>query len=90
MSDAQTADGKLCSVVARESRKAGVPVALLSGALGANPAALLSAFDYAASIARGQTSLDAMIRDSRADLAFAAENLIRATRMFATVSEQVQ
>jgi glycerate kinase len=82
MSDAQTADGKLCSVVARESRKAGVPVALLSGALGANPAALLKAFDYAASIARGQTSLDAMIHDSRADLAFAAENLIRATRMF--------
>ncbi|MDR2417623.1 MAG: glycerate kinase [Treponema sp.] len=83
MSDAQTADGKLCSVVARESRKAGVPVALLSGALGANPATLLNTFDYAASIARGQTSLDAMIRDSRADLSFAAENLIRATRMFA-------
>ncbi|MDR1326713.1 MAG: glycerate kinase [Treponema sp.] len=83
MSDAQTAGGKLCSVVARESRKANIPVALLSGALGANPAALLKAFDYAASIACGQTSLDAMIRDSRADLAFAAENLIRATRMFA-------
>ncbi|MDR0635857.1 MAG: glycerate kinase [Treponema sp.] len=83
MSDAQTADGKLCSVVARESRKVGVPVALVSGALGANPAALLKIFDYATSIARGQTSLDAMIRDSRADLSFAAENLIRATRMSA-------
>jgi glycerate kinase len=86
MSDAQTMGGKLCSVVARESRKAGVPVALLSGALGTNPTGLLTAFDYAASIARGQTSLDAMIRDSRADLAFAAENLIRAMRMFAGVA----
>ncbi|GHT63322.1 glycerate kinase [Spirochaetia bacterium] len=78
MTDGQTAGGKLCSVVARESRKAGIPVALISGALGGEAPALLGSFDYAVSIACGQTGLEAMIRDSRRDLGFAAENLIRA------------
>ncbi|MDR1947769.1 MAG: glycerate kinase [Spirochaetaceae bacterium] len=76
--DGQTGGGKLCSVVARESRKAGVPVALLSGALGGDIPALLDSFDYAVSVACGQEGLEAMIRDSRRDLGFAAENLIRA------------
>jgi glycerate kinase len=78
MTDGQTAGGKLCSVVARESRSAGVPTALLSGALGGEAGALLSSFDYAVSIACGQIGLDAMIKDSRRDLSLAAENLIRA------------
>jgi glycerate kinase len=78
MTDGQTAGGKLCSVVARESRKAGVPVALLSGGLGGEVNNLLSTFDYAVSIANGQIGLDAMIRESRRDLGYAAENLIRA------------
>ncbi|MDR0502000.1 MAG: glycerate kinase [Treponema sp.] len=81
MTDGQTAGGKLCSIVARESRKAGVPSALISGALGGETQNLLSVFDYAVSIACGQTGLDAMIKDSRRDLAFAAENLIRAVRL---------
>jgi glycerate kinase len=76
--DGQTAGGKLCSIVAKESRNAGVPVALLSGALGGDVGNLLSTFDYAVSIACGQIGLDAMIRDSRRDLSLAAENLIRA------------
>ncbi|MCL2479290.1 MAG: glycerate kinase, partial [Treponema sp.] len=79
--DGQTAGGKLCSVVARESRKAAVPVALLSGALGGGADNLLSSFDYAVSIACGQIGLEAMIRDSRRDLRFAAENLIRALQI---------
>jgi glycerate kinase len=79
--DGQTAGGKLCSVVARESRNAGIPIALLSGALGGEAGMLLSTFDYAVSIACGQTGLDAMIRDSRRDLSLAAENLIRAMQM---------
>jgi glycerate kinase len=79
--DGQTLGGKLCSVVARECRNAGIPVALLSGALGGDPSALLGIFDYAVSIARGQAGLDAMIRDSRGDLSFAAENLIRALQI---------
>jgi glycerate kinase len=78
MTDGQTAGGKLCSVVARECRKAEIPAALISGALGGDPAPLLACFDYAVSIACGQTSLDAMIRDSKRDLGFAAENLVRA------------
>ena len=81
MTDSQTADGKLCSVVAREGRKAGVPVALLSGALDGNTPALLPIFDYAASIACGQIGLDAMINNSKRDLGFAAENLIRALQI---------
>jgi len=78
MTDSQTAGGKLCSVVARESRKANVPAALLSGGLGGDPFALSGMFDYAASISCGETSLDAMIKNSRRDLVFAAENLVRA------------
>ena len=81
MTDSQTAGGKLCSVVAREARKAGIPVALLSGGLGGDAAELLKSFDYAVSIARGQLGLEAMIRDSRRDLGLAAENLIRAIRI---------
>ena len=79
--DGQTAGGKLCSVVARVCRKAGVPAALLSGALGGDAGNLLSVFDYAVSISCGQTGLQAMIRDSRRDLALAAENLIRAIQI---------
>jgi len=81
MTDSQTANGKLCGVVAREGRKAHVPVALISGALGGDKANLLSIFDYAVSIACGQSGLDTMIRDSKQDLCFAAENLIRAIKI---------
>jgi glycerate kinase len=81
MTDSQTAGGKLCSVVARESRKAGVPAALLSGGLGGDPSVLFEMFDYAVSISCGQTSLDTMIKMSRRDLTFAAENLVRAWRL---------
>jgi len=81
MTDGQTASGKLCSVVAREGHRAGVPVALISGALGGEVSTLLSTFDYAVSIACGQPSFDAMISDSKRDLSFAVENLIRAIQI---------
>jgi glycerate kinase len=81
MTDGQTAGGKLCSVVAREARKAGIPVTLISGALGGDAPALLLSFDYAVSIACGQIGLDAMIGDSKRDLGFAAENLSRAIQI---------
>jgi len=81
MTDAQTASGKLCSIVSREARNAGIPVALISGALGGDREKLLSIFDYAVSIACGQNGLDAMLKDSRQDLSFAAENLIRAIKI---------
>jgi glycerate kinase len=79
--DGQTAGGKLCSRVASEGRKAGIPVALLSGALDGGITELLSTFDYAVSIASGETGLDAMMANGRRNLAFAAENLIRAVRI---------
>ena len=81
MTDGQTAGGKLCSVVARESRRAKVPVALLSGGIGGDAGSLLASFDYAVSISCGQIGLDAMIKDSRRDLALAAENLVRAIQI---------
>jgi glycerate kinase len=81
MTDGQTAGGKLCSVVARESRKAKVPAALLSGGIGGEAGSLLASFDYAVSISCGQIGLDAMIKDSRRDLGLAAENLIRAIQI---------
>ena len=81
MTDSQTAGGKLCSVAARESRKAGVPAALLSGGLGGDPSLLFEMFDYATSISCGEASLDAMIKMSRRDLVFAAENIIRALQL---------
>jgi len=81
MTDGQTAGGKLCSVVARESRKAKVPVALLSGGIGGDAGSLLVSFDYAVSISCGQIGLDAMIKDSRRDLGLAAENLVRAIQI---------
>ncbi|MDR1972151.1 MAG: glycerate kinase [Treponema sp.] len=81
MTDGQTAGGKLCSVVAREARKAGVAAALLSGGLSGDLGALLDSFDYAVSIACGQVGLETMLQDSPRDLGFAAENLIRAIRL---------
>jgi len=65
-------------VVARESRTAKVPVALLSGALGGDVSPMLSAYDYAVSISCGEPSLDAMLQNGPRNLTFAAENLIRA------------
>jgi len=81
MTDGQTVNGKLCSIVAREGHKAGIPVALISGALKGEVSNLLSVFDYAVSISCGQTGLGNMIKDSRRDLSLAAENLIRAIKI---------
>lgn len=78
MTDSQTAGGKLCSVVAQECRKVGVPVALLSGGIGGDVLSLLDTYDYAASIACGQVGLEKMMRDAPRDLRLAAANLARA------------
>jgi glycerate kinase len=84
--DGQTLNnGKLCSVAAREAHKAGLPAALLSGALDGDPAVLLSIFDYAVSISRGETTLDALLQNGRRSLTFAAENLVRALLLGAKI-----
>jgi glycerate kinase len=79
--DGQTTSGKLCSIVAREARKAGVPVALLSGALAGDITELLALFDYAASISCGETTLAAMMANGKRNLTFAAENLVRISHL---------
>lgn len=76
--DSQTTRGKLCAVVSRVCREAGVPVALLSGALVGELEQFLELFQYALSISCGEESLDAMIKNGRRDLKFAAANLVRA------------
>jgi glycerate kinase len=81
LTDTQTSAGKLCSVVASEARKNGVPVALLSGAIAGEKEKLLTIFDYAVSISCGEIGLDAMMANGRQNLRFAAENLIRAIRL---------
>ena len=79
--DDQTASGKLCSTIAREGHKAGIPVALLVGALGGDVINLLDTFDYAVSITKGEIGLDAMIKNAKPNLRFAAENLFRAIQI---------
>lgn len=76
--DSQTTRGKLCAVVSRACKEAGVPVALLSGALVGALDQFLELFDYAVSISCGEDSLEAMIQNGRRDLRFAAANLVRA------------
>ena len=95
--DGQTTSlGKLCSVVANEARKAGVSIALLSGALsgvsGSNSEAdaleqrlpsgdFFKVFDYAMSISCGETSFEALLKNGPCNLSFAAENLVRAIQI---------
>lgn len=87
MTDSQTSGGKLCSVVAGECRRLGVPIALLSGALGGDVFVFLESFDYAVSTACGQVGLEAMIRDSPRDVRYAAANLLRAWRLGAAAKK---
>lgn len=81
MTDAQTAGGKLCSVVASHCKARGVPVALLSGGLSGDVHRFLETFDYAVSIACGEVGLEAMMRAAPGDLRFAAANLLRAWKL---------
>jgi glycerate kinase len=84
--DAQTASGKLCAVVASECRKAGVPVALLAGALGGEVLDLLGTYDYAASVSCGELGLNALMAHAKRNLRLAAANLLRAYRLGAARS----
>lgn len=75
--DAQTASGKLCAVLAGMARERGVKTLLLSGALHGELEPFLDTFDYAFSISSGHTSLEACIAHSPGDLAFAVRNVMR-------------
>ena len=75
--DSQTDEGKLCSEVASASKRAGVPVALLSGSLKGDVLKLNSSFDVALSISTGHSSLEEAIAAGRHDLYFTAKNLAK-------------
>jgi glycerate kinase len=76
--DAQTAHGKLCSVVAKLAHAANVPVILLSGTIGGDPESLFAHFDAVFSIAPGPGSLAKALADAPA-------NLTRSARSIATI-----
>lgn len=75
-SDAQTLCGKLPAVVAALAKEKSVPVLLMSGALQIREE-FFTLFDFAVSTSCGQTSLTALLRDSKKDLAFTAQNTAR-------------
>jgi glycerate kinase len=74
-SDSQTADGKLCAVVAAAAGEAGVPAILISGALRGDIAPLENVFAAVFSIARGPGSLEEAMRNTAANLESAAANI---------------
>lgn len=74
-SDSQTADGKLCAVVAGVANEAGVPAVLVSGALRGNIAPLEKIFAAVFSIARGPGPLEEAMRNTAANLEAAAANI---------------
>jgi glycerate kinase len=76
--DAQTASGKLCAVLADMARERGVKTLLVSGALHGGLEPFLDTFDYAFSISTGHSSLEECILHAPDDLAFNVRNIIRA------------
>lgn len=75
--DAQTASGKLCSVLAGMARERGVKTLLISGALHGDLDPFLGTFDYVFSISTGHTSLAECIACAPQDLAFTTRNIMR-------------
>ena len=67
-SDFQTAHGKLCKVVSDHARKAGVPVILLSGALGERSEELEDFFDGILSLSSKPCSLEEALNDTPENL----------------------
>jgi glycerate kinase len=74
-SDSQTANGKLCAVVAEIAKKAGVPAVLLSGAVLGGAEAFGRLFAGAFSIAPGPCTLQEAISATRQNLFSAAANI---------------
>lgn len=74
-SDFQTAQGKLCSRVAAHAHAAGVPVILLSGALGKRHEELQGLFDAALALSAGPGALEQAIAATPDNLRRMAEAL---------------
>lgn len=67
-SDYQTANGKLCSIVSSHARRAGVPVILLSGALGEKAYILEEIFDAVLALSARPCSLDEALQSTPENL----------------------
>ena len=67
-SDFQTAHGKLCKIVSDHAGKAGVPVFLLSGALGERAEELEASFDGVFALSAAPVSLDEALAAAPANL----------------------
>ena len=80
-SDFQTIHGKLCSVVANHARKAGVPVILLSGALGEKAEVLAEKFDAVLALASRPGSLDEALKNTPENLRRMARSIINLLNM---------
>ena len=74
-SDSQTANGKLCAVVAETAKKAGVPAVLLSGAVLGGAETFGGLFAGAFSIASGPCTLQEAISATRQNLFSASANI---------------
>ncbi|MFA6100903.1 MAG: glycerate kinase [Victivallaceae bacterium] len=74
-SDSQTANGKLCAVVAEAAQRAGVPAVLLSGAVSGGAEVFRGLFAGAFSIATGPCTLQEAIGATRQNLFSAAANV---------------
>ncbi|MBO5923545.1 MAG: glycerate kinase, partial [Lentisphaeria bacterium] len=79
-SDFQTAHGKLCSVVAKHCRKAGVPVILLSGALGERAEELTDIFDAVFALSSKPCTLEEALENTPANLQRMARNIVNLTK----------
>ncbi|MBR7144679.1 MAG: glycerate kinase [Lentisphaeria bacterium] len=75
-SDFQTAHGKLCSVVASHCRKAGVPIILLSGALGEKAEELENIFDAVFSLTAKPCTLNEALDYTPENLRRMARNIV--------------
>ena len=79
--DEQTADGKLCGVLATKARKAGAGTVLISGALHGDLREVEGLFDAVFAAVRDISTLDAAIQNGREDVALVARNVGRALAM---------
>ncbi len=75
--DAQTKDGKLCSVVAELASKHRVPTILVSGSLDGDLPLLLESFTAAFSISHGPITLEEALASSRENLYFTVRSICR-------------
>ena len=79
--DSQTAEGKLCAVLAAKARAAGVGTILISGALDGDLGEVDGLFDAVFAAVRDVCSLETALQEGRKNLTLAAVNVGRVLAM---------